>query len=77
MEKKKNSHDEELLPKRYSSGKDVKIVEFVGGHVAAMAAAFELLSPNLIRVISFRLKAIVSGFYERKLQEANLDSAGG
>lgn len=37
----------------------------------------ELLSPNLIRVIWFRLKAIVSGFYERKLQETNLDSTGG
>lgn len=40
-----------------------------------MMVWLELLSPNLIRVIWFRLKAIVSGFYERKLQETNLDSA--
>lgn len=55
---------------------DVKIVEFVSGHVAYGGVAWIALSPNLIRVIWFRLKAIVSGFYERKLQETNLDFAG-
>lgn len=59
------------------------MVEFVDRHVAddggggSNCSLSLSLSLNLIRVISSRLKAIVSGFYERKLQEANLDSAGG